>query len=216
MKSIYFVKLVNNRKKHWTSLQHDYDNLPHLENLRLLTKKLNRKSFLVASLLACVGVLFVNAITLKSLLDLGRAMELSETMASGIESQSLTPFDATEVNYARESQRSPFLQPISRSSTFGHCGNAYLQCLSLSKVSSARLERWALTLQPYDFTITYSPAKTNPADYLPRYPLATTGHSTASDQAEEYIAFLANHTTPKAITTSEVKHQIANAQRYRP
>ena len=71
--------------------------------------------------------------------------------------------------------------------------------------SDARLERWALKLQPYDFTITYSPEKTNPVDYLPRHPLATTAPSTASDLAEEYIAFLANHTTPKAITISEVK-----------
>ena len=74
-------------------------------------------------------------ITLKSLLDLGRATELSETQASGIELQSLTPFDATEVNYTRTSQRSHFEQPTSRSSTFGHCGNAYPQRLSKFKVS---------------------------------------------------------------------------------
>ena len=71
--------------------------------------------------------------------------------------------------------------------------------------SNARLERWALKLQPYHFTLTYSPGKTNPADYLSRHPLATTDPSTASDRAEEYIAFLAQHTTPKALTTSEVK-----------
>ena len=87
-----------------------------------------------------------------------------------------------------------------------------LTCVNLERIfsnpsarSNARLERWALKLQPYHFTITYSPGKTNPADYLSRHPLATTGPSTASDQAKEYIAFLAHHTTPKAITTSEVK-----------
>ena len=58
-------------------------------------------------------------ITLKGLLDLGRAMELSETQASGIESQSSTLFD--EVNYT---QRPSVREPISRSSTCGHCGNA--------------------------------------------------------------------------------------------
>ena len=61
-------------------------------------------------------------ITLKSLLDLGRAMELSETQASGIESQSSPTFDA--VNYTRASQRSQVRQPMPRS-TCGHCGNAY-------------------------------------------------------------------------------------------
>ncbi|CAB4008646.1 hypothetical protein BSL78_21779 [Paramuricea clavata] len=70
---------------------------------------------------------------------------------------------------------------------------------------NARLERWALKLQPYHFTISYSPGKTNPADYLSRHPLATTHSSTASTQAEEYISFLANYTTPKAMTVDEVK-----------
>ena len=50
-------------------------------------------------------------------------MELSETQASGIESQSSTPF--VEVNYTRASQRSPVREPISRLSTCGHCRNAY-------------------------------------------------------------------------------------------
>lgn len=71
--------------------------------------------------------------------------------------------------------------------------------------SNARLERWALKLQPYHFVISYSPGKTNPADYLSRHPLANTHPSTASDQAEEYLAFLADHTTPKAMTVAEVK-----------
>ena len=60
MKSICFVKLVNNRKKHWINLQHDYDDLPHFVNSRLLIKKSNRKSFSAAPHLVCVGVLFVN------------------------------------------------------------------------------------------------------------------------------------------------------------
>ena len=60
---------------------------------------------------------------MKGLLDLGRAMELSETQPSGIESQSSSPFD--EVNYTRASQRPPVREPIARSSTCGHCGNAY-------------------------------------------------------------------------------------------
>ena len=33
--------------------------------------------------------------------------------------------------------------------------------------SNARLERWALKLQPYHFTISYSPGKTNPPIICP-------------------------------------------------
>ena len=35
----------------------------------------------------------------------------------------------------------------------------------------ARLERWNLRLQPYNFTVRYEPGKTNPADYISRHPL---------------------------------------------
>ena len=35
----------------------------------------------------------------------------------------------------------------------------------------ARLERWNLRLQPYNFTVRYEPGKMNPADYISRHPL---------------------------------------------
>jgi hypothetical protein len=34
----------------------------------------------------------------------------------------------------------------------------------------ARIERWRLRLQPYDFTVTYRPGSNNPADYMSRHP----------------------------------------------
>lgn len=74
-----------------------------------------------------------------------------------------------------------------------------------STPSNVRLDCWACKLQPYHFTISYSPGKTNPADYLSCHPLATTHSSTASTQAEEYISFLANYTTPKAMIIDQVK-----------
>ncbi len=65
------------------------------------------------------------SIAFNGLLDLGRAMELSETQASGIESHSSTPLDAVKVNHTRVSQRSHAPPPPSRSSTSGYCGSAY-------------------------------------------------------------------------------------------
>ena len=78
MKSIYSVKLVNNCKKHWICLQHDYDNLPHLVNLRLLIKKNKSQIILTCSSSRLRRrALREPTITLKSLLNLGRAIELS-------------------------------------------------------------------------------------------------------------------------------------------
>jgi hypothetical protein len=74
-----------------------------------------------------------SSLTLKSLLGLGRAMEISEKQTSGIESQTAAPFDTEELNYTRaslpsrsssgnfsSSQQYPRL-----TSTCGHCGNTY-------------------------------------------------------------------------------------------
>ena len=127
MKSICFVKLVNNRKKHWINFRHDYlRQLASSCEFASVDKEIKTKMILSCSSSRLRRrALREPTITLKGLLDLGRAMELSETQASGIESQSSTPFD--EVNYTRASQRSPPREPISRSSTCGHCGNAHTQ-----------------------------------------------------------------------------------------
>ncbi len=69
----------------------------------------------------------------------------------------------------------------------------------------ARIERWALRINPYNPTIVYSPGKDNPADYMSRHPC--TGVTTHREEkvAEEYINFVAEHATPKAVRLEEVK-----------
>ena len=69
----------------------------------------------------------------------------------------------------------------------------------------ARLERWNLRLQPYNFTVRYEPGKTNPADYISRHPL--------QDQplrerkiAEEYVALLTTSAVPVAMTLAEIQN----------
>ena len=66
----------------------------------------------------------------------------------------------------------------------------------------ARLERWNLRLQPYNFTVHYEPGKTNPADYISRHPL--------QDQplrerniAEEYVALLTTSAIAVAMTLAD-------------
>ena len=72
---------------------------------------------------------------------------------------------------------------------------------------NARIERWSLRLQSYDFVLRYKPGDDNPADFLSRHPVnpakSKTPHETKV--AEEYIALIANHTVPKSMTVNEVR-----------
>ena len=67
-----------------------------------------------------------------------------------------------------------------------------------------RIERWSLRLQPYKFTIKYRPGKDNPADYMSRHPVEnkTTDRQTVAD---EYVSFIAETSTPKAMTWHDVR-----------
>ncbi|KAL8593283.1 hypothetical protein ACOMHN_009936 [Nucella lapillus] len=80
--------------------------------------------------------------------------------------------------------------------------------------TSARIERWNLRLQPYNFTLRYRPGDNNPADFLSRHPVgkadAMTSHM--AKIADEYVNLMANHSVPKAMTLDE----IANATKYDP
>eukprot|EP00079_Xenopus_tropicalis_P036631 XP_017950402.1 PREDICTED: uncharacterized protein LOC108644505 [Xenopus tropicalis] len=63
----------------------------------------------------------------------------------------------------------------------------------------ARIERWGLRLQGYDYKIVHRPGKNNnPADYISRHPTAS--KDSLKSIAEEYINFMAAHAVPKALT----------------
>lgn len=53
----------------------------------------------------------------------------------------------------------------------------------------ARIERWGLRLQPYNFKVEYRKGADNPADYMSRHPICSqAGDSTrATKVAEEYV-----------------------------
>ena len=70
----------------------------------------------------------------------------------------------------------------------------------------ARIERWALRLQPYQITVKYSRGETNPADYLSRHPAKNAAQTTHQQKvAEEYINYLATTSTPKALKTQDIE-----------
>ena len=67
----------------------------------------------------------------------------------------------------------------------------------------ARIERWALRLQPYRFKIQYTPGADNPADVLSRLPLPHQPHVEQSI-AEEYVSYIVSNAVPKAMTLDQI------------
>ena len=72
---------------------------------------------------------------------------------------------------------------------------------------SARVEGWLLRLQSYNFTVEYSPGKTNPSDFMSRNPVSTPQHNT---QAEAYINFVISSRTPMALSQQELEKESRN------
>ena len=68
----------------------------------------------------------------------------------------------------------------------------------------ARIERWVIRLQPYDFRVVYAPGQSNVADPLSRL---VRRNKAANHQhgAEEYARFAAISATPAPLTTREVE-----------
>ena len=69
--------------------------------------------------------------------------------------------------------------------------------------ASARIERWILRLQPYNFAIVYKFGAENPADYLSRHP-TTKSIRKQEKMTEEYINFIVDSSIPKSMTLAEV------------
>jgi transposase InsO family protein len=69
---------------------------------------------------------------------------------------------------------------------------------------SARIERWVLRLQSYDYVVQYQPGKTNIADPLSRLSCKSAGVN-SQNVAEEYVRFVAQEAVPKAMTARQVE-----------
>ena len=68
----------------------------------------------------------------------------------------------------------------------------------------ARIERWNLRIQDFDFDIMYTKGHDNPSDFLSRHPCSET-ENTHEMPAEQYVNFLTTHAVPKAMTIQEIQ-----------
>ena len=73
---------------------------------------------------------------------------------------------------------------------------------------SARVERWVLRLQGYQYKVVYRPGKTNIADALSR--LNCRKSTDVSGEAVDHVRFIARESTPIALTAKEVEMASAN------
>ena len=71
------------------------------------------------------------------------------------------------------------------------------------KSTPARLERWVLRLQEYDFKVVSRPGKHNLADSLSRLPTKLP-RSNMEACADRYVHYLAEQLTPQAMTIEEI------------
>jgi len=70
---------------------------------------------------------------------------------------------------------------------------------------SARIERWVLRLQQYNFEVVYRTGRDNIADALSR--LTPQQNTVSKNIAEDYIRFVAEQAAPRAISIQEIERE---------
>jgi transposase InsO family protein len=68
----------------------------------------------------------------------------------------------------------------------------------------ARIKRWNLRLQEYDFTAVHTKGEDNPSDFLSRHPSQDTSRRDEK-RAEEYVNFISSHAVPKAMALEDIQ-----------
>ena len=83
--------------------------------------------------------------------------------------------------------------------------NLYRYKRMMFGITSARIERWVLRLQPYDFKVRYTPGTTNIADALSRMPVDSADDEFTTLLTEESVRFVTKTAVPNALTAQQVE-----------
>ena len=78
------------------------------------------------------------------------------------------------------------------------------------KAPNARLERWLLSLQPYTFTVSHIPGKSNTADGLSRLPID--GSDAIGEHTEDFAFSVIAEAIPGAIKLQQIEQSSENDQ----
>ena len=89
--------------------------------------------------------------------------------------------------------------------TFALDENLYRYKRMMFGITSARIERWVLRLQPYDFKVRYTPGTTNIADALSRMPVDSADDEFTTLLTEESVRFVTKTAVPNALTAQQVE-----------
>ena len=73
------------------------------------------------------------------------------------------------------------------------------------KPATPRMDRWKLSLMPYNCQLQYRPGKDNPADSMSRHPKPVNFINETENLAELYANYVCSNAIPKAMTREEVK-----------
>ena len=76
---------------------------------------------------------------------------------------------------------------------------------------SARIERWCLRLQQYDFVVRYEPGSKNPADYMSRHPLKSM-NNLGTKITEGYVNHISGRMSSDACTLKEIEEATMDDQ----
>ena len=119
-------------------------------------------------------------------------------------SRSLTPVEQRYSQIEREALAIVWAAECFHTYLYGGHFTLYTDCKPVELIFNnkrsqppARIERWNLHLQEYNFTTIYTKGFENPSDFLSRHPSKGTS-SNEQMTAEQYVNFIATHATPNA------------------